>query len=331
MRILITGGAGFIGSHLAEFHLERGDEVQCVDDLSTGTLDNVTPFRKSAGFRFDRADIRTWEGLGEALARADRVYHMAAVVGMFRVLAEPEAVLSTNVAGTERVLRLAAEAGSRPRILVASSSEVYGPVGTHRLDETDALLVHCDTAKTQWNYALSKLAGEALGITYSGSFALPVTIARLFNTTGPRQSGRYGMVVPRFVRQAALGEPLTVFGDGLQTRSFCHVGDTVRALHLLCESDATEGEIVNVGNDRAITILDLANLVRKIAGSDAPVVFVPDSEAYYRGFEGIRHRKPALDKLKRLVGFEHEHTLEDTITDLLAATRPIAEGAGATS
>jgi UDP-glucose 4-epimerase len=330
MRVLITGGAGFIGSHLAEFHLERGDEVHAVDDLSTGTLENVALFREHPGFRFDRADIRTWEGLTEALSKVDRVYHMAAVVGMFRVLAEPEAVLSTNVAGTERVLRCAAEAGSRPRVLVASSSEVYGPVGTHRLDETDALLVHCDTAKTQWNYALSKLACEALGITYAGSFDLPVTIARLFNTTGTRQSGRYGMVVPRFVRQAALGEPITVFGDGLQTRSFCHVADTVRALHLLCEAEAAEGEIVNVGNDRAITIIDLANLVRELAGSASPVIFVPDSEAYYRGFMGIRHRKPALDKLKRLVDFEHENTLEDTISDLLAAARPAVERAGAT-
>jgi UDP-glucose 4-epimerase len=330
MRVLITGGAGFIGSHLAEFHLDRGDEVHCVDDLSTGTMENVAPFRDRPTFRFDRADILTWPALTEALEGTDRVYHMAAVVGMFRVLAEPEAVLATNVAGTERLLRCAAEAGSRPRVLVASSSEVYGPVGTHRLDETDALLVHCDTAKTQWNYALSKLAGEALGITYSGSFGLPVTIARLFNTTGPRQSGRYGMVVPRFVRQAALGEPVTVFGDGLQTRSFCHIADTVRALHLLCESDAADGEIVNVGNDRAITVLDLANLVRTIVGSSSPVIFVPPSEAYYHGFEGIRHRKPALDKLQRLVGFEHEHTLEDTITDLLAAMRPVAEGARAT-
>jgi UDP-glucose 4-epimerase len=330
MRVLITGGAGFIGSHLAEFHLERGDDVHCVDDLSTGILENLAPFRDTHGFRFDRADIRIWEGLTEAISRVDRVYHMAAVVGMFRVLAEPEAVLATNVAGTERVLRCAVESGSRPRVLVASSSEVYGPVGTHRLDETDALLVHCDTAKTQWNYALSKLAGEALGITYSGSFGLPVTIARLFNTIGRRQSGRYGMVVPRFVQQAAFGEPITVFGDGLQTRSFCHVEDTVRALHLMCGSESAEGEIVNVGNDHSITIIDLANLVRELAGSVSPVVFVPDSEAYYRGFMGIRHRKPSLDKLKRLVDFEPEHALEDTIADLLAAKRPAVEGAGAT-
>lgn len=330
MRVLITGGAGFIGSHLAEFHLQRGDEVHAVDDLSTGSLDNVAPFRDERAFRFERAEIRTWDGLPAAIAAADRVYHMAAVVGMFRVLAEPDAVLATNVAGTERVLRCVRESGGRPRVLIASSSEVYGPVGTHRLDETDGLLVHCDTAKTQWNYALSKLAGEALGITYSGSFGVPVTIARLFNTIGRRQSGRYGMVVPRFVQQAAAGEPITVFGDGLQTRSFCNVDDSVRAMHLLCESDAAEGEIVNVGNDRSITILDLANLVREMSGSGSPVVFVPDSEAYYHGFHGIRHRKPALDKLKRLVGFEPEHSLEDTIADLLAAARPAAQGAGTT-
>ena len=330
MRVLITGGAGFIGSHLAEFHLHRGDEVHAVDDLTTGSLENVAPFRNDSGFRFERAEIRTWEGLPEPIAAADRVYHMAAVVGMFRVLAEPDAVLATNVAGTERVLRCAREAGHGPRVLIASSSEVYGPVGTHRLDDTDGLLVHCDTAKTQWNYALSKLAGEALGITYSGSFGLPVTIARLFNTIGRRQSGRYGMVVPRFVQQAAAGEPITVFGDGLQTRSFCNVEDSVRAMHLLCESDAAEGEIVNVGNDRSITILDLANLVREMSGSGSPVIFVPDSEAYYRGFLGIRHRKPALDKLKRLVDFEPEHSLEDTIADLLAAARPAAQGAGTT-
>jgi len=331
MRVLITGGAGFIGSHLAEFHLARGDEVHVVDDLSTGSLENVAPFHDSKSFRFDCADIRLWEGLPAAVSDVDRVYHMAAVVGMFRVLSEPEAVLATNVAGTERVLRCVAEAGARPRVLFASSSEVYGPVGTHRLDETDALLVHCDTAKTQWNYALSKLAGEALGITYSGSFGLPVTIARLFNTIGTRQSARYGMVVPRFVRQAAAGEPITVFGDGLQTRSFCNVKDCVRALDLLCEAPEAEGEIVNVGNDRSITVLDLANLVREMAGSDSPVVFTPDSEAYYRGFQGIRHRKPSLDKLERLVDFAPEYSLEDTIADLLAAARPAVQGAGATS
>lgn len=331
MRVLITGGAGFIGSHLAEYHLARGDEVHVVDDLSTGSRENVELFRDWEGYRFDDADILTWEGLPAALADVDRVYHMAAVVGMFRVLSEPGAVMATNVAGTERVLRCAAEAGSAPRVLLASSSEVYGPVGTHRLEEADALLVHCDTAKTQWNYALSKLAGEALGITYSGSFGLPVTIARLFNTIGARQMGRYGMVVPRFVAKAAAGEPVTVFGDGMQTRSFCDVKDTVRALHLLCESDSAEGEIVNVGNDRSITILELANMVRAMAGSSSPVVFMPIAEAYYRGFQGIRHRKPSLDKLERLIDFEHEHTLEDTIADLIAAARPAVQGAGATA
>lgn len=331
MRVMITGGAGFIGSHLVEFHLDRGDDVHAVDDLSTGSRENVELFRDRGSYRFDRADILTWEGLPAALEDVDRVYHMAAVVGMFRVLSEPGPVMATNVGGTERILRCAAEAGGRPRVLLASSSEVYGPVGTHRLEEADALLVHCDTARTQWNYALSKLAGEALGITYSRSFGLPVTIARLFNTIGSRQTGRYGMVVPRFVAQATVGEPVTVFGDGMQTRSFCDVKDTVRALDLLCASEAAEGEIVNVGNDRSITILELANLVREMAGSHSPVVFTPVAEAYYRGFEGIRHRKPSLDKLARLIDFEHEYTLEDTIADLIAAARPAIQGAGATT
>lgn len=331
MRVLITGGAGFIGSHLAEFHLDRGDEVHVVDDLSTGTRANVDLFGDFDGYRFDHADICAWDGLPAALEGVDRVYHMAAVVGMFRVLAEPGAVMATNVAGTERLLRLAAAQGSPPHVLLASSSEVYGPVGTHRLEEADALLVHCDTAKTQWNYALSKLAGEALGITYSGSYGVPVTIARLFNTIGGRQSGRYGMVVPRFVQQATAGEPVTVFGDGTQTRSFCDVKDTVSALHKLCEAKAAEGEIVNVGNDRSITILELANMVREMAGSRSPVVFMPIAEAYYRGFEGIRHRKPSLEKLHRLIDFEHEFSLEDTIADLIAAARPVVRGAGVTT
>ncbi|WP_027715010.1 NAD(P)-dependent oxidoreductase [Desulfuromonas sp. TF] len=320
MHVLITGGAGFIGSQLAEYHLDRGDKVHVVDDLSTGSKENIEEFAEKPGFHFDEADILTWPGLEKAAAWADRVYHMAAVVGVYRVLAEPIKVLSTNIAGTERLLRAIHAGGWSPQVILASTSEVYGHTEARELRE-DAPLVIQSGARSRWNYAVSKLADEALGLSYARKHGLQITIVRFCNTIGPRQTGRYGMVLPRFVAQALRGEPLTVYGDGNQTRSFCDVRDTVAALDALASNPASGGEIVNVGNNREISILDLAKLIIRTAESTSKIKKIPYLEAYGEDFEDITHRRPALDKLFGLTDFSHNWTLEETVQDLLDRSR----------
>lgn len=328
MHVLITGGAGFIGSHLADLHLHRGDAVHVVDDLSTGRLENLAGFRDRINFHFDEADVLTWDGLATAVAWADRIYHLAAVVGMYRVLEEPVKVLATNVAGTERLLRAVHEGGWRPQVVVASSSEVYGPrnpaqdPSSGRLSEDDDLLIRSG-AVIRWNYAVSKLADEALALSYARHFDLPVCIVRLFNTVGPRQTGRYGMVVPRFVAQAVTGEPITVYGDGTQSRCFCDVRDTARALDLLAADPRSQGEIFNVGHDEPITIGALAQRVRERAYSSSEIRVIPYDEAYSAGYEDIHHRRPDLTKLRSHVAWHPEHSLNDTL-DLLIADRRLA-------
>jgi UDP-glucose 4-epimerase len=320
MHVLVTGGAGFIGSHLVEYHLGKGDRVHAVDTLTTGSAANIEPFRGHPDFHFDQADILTWEGLEKAAAWADRIYHMAAEVGVYRVLAEPIRVMATNIAGTERLLRAVNAGGWKPQVIIASSSEVYGPAPAPELRE-DAELIIRSGARSRWNYAVSKLADEALGLSYARKHGLPITIVRFFNTTGPRQTGRYGMVVPRFVRQAVKGEPITIYGDGSQTRSFCDVRDTVAALDLLAANPVSAGEIVNVGNNREISIGDLAHLVKARAQSASPIEFVPYDQAYGEEFEDIPRRRPAIDKLLRLTGFSHRWTLEQTLDDLIQRLR----------
>jgi UDP-glucose 4-epimerase len=320
MHILITGGAGFIGSHLADLHLARGDRVHVVDDLSTGVQANIAMHEDNQNFRFDEADVLTWDRLDRVVGWADRIYHLAAVVGVYRVIAEPTKVLATNIAGCERLLRAARDGGWQPQVVLASSSEVYGHNDEDILREEQDLVVSTK-AGTRWGYSVSKIADEALGLSYSQRFGIPAVISRFFNTVGPRQIGRYGMVVPRFVAQAVRNEPITVFGGGLQTRSFCDVRDTVVALDALASRADRNTLVANVGNDREISMLDLANLIIERAGSRSTIQHVPLREAYGEDFEDIRRRRPSLARLRSLTGFEHQYPLERTIDDLIAAER----------
>ena len=316
MKIFITGGSGFIGSHITDFHLRRGDEVRVIDDLSTGTLNNILPFQNNSSFHFENDDLLTWPGLSEAVNWADRIYHLAAVVGIFRVLAEPLKVMQTNVIATDRLFQLASIRPSLPHIVFASSSSVYGPSPKLILNEDDGLMVEAEGYPLRL-YAISKLSDEALATAYHATYQLPFTILRFFNVVGPRQTGAYGMVIPRFVKQAYRNEPLTVFGDGSQTRSFCDVRDVTTALDLLMKNTDIRYEVINVGNNREITINELAELVRTRAHSHSEIRHIPYREAYGIDFRDITKRHPDLSKLKKLTGYSPQYTLEQTIDDLL--------------
>jgi UDP-glucose 4-epimerase len=315
MRVVVTGGAGFIGSHLAERHLAQGDQVLAIDDLSTGSRAAVQLFSGNRGYQFVEADLLGWDGLKDALANADRVYHMAAVVGMFRVLNEPINVTRVNVMGTERVLQALAEAGSRAQTIIPSSSSVYAHSRPDDLQESADITL--SPRNPLVNYAASKLTNEIQARAYADSHKLPVVTVRLFNAMGPRQSGMYGFVVPRFIQQALSGEPLTVFGDGSQTRSFCDVRDTVAILDRLAGTPSAYGQIVNVGNNREITIRELAEMVKQRTNSTSQLDFVPFSKAYGNDFEQITQRLPILDRLKALTGYQHAWGLEQTVDDLI--------------
>jgi UDP-glucose 4-epimerase len=283
----------------------------------------LASFSDDPRFRFIHSDIRSSDGLVQAIADSDIVYHLAAVVGVFRVLEQPLRTLDVNIAGTHRVLTAAGSAANPPRVVVASSSEVYGPSQAAKLSEDDWALLRPDPAG-RWGYTVSKLANEAEALAWWHERMVPVVVARLFNTVGVRQSPRYGMVLPRFVRQAISGEALTIFGDGRQTRSFCDVRDTVEALVRLAQHDGAIGEVVNVGADREITIRDLADRVAQVAGLDVPPRFVSYQEAYGRPYEDIPRRCPNLAKLERITGFRPNRPLEDTIASLLESLSVLA-------
>jgi UDP-glucose 4-epimerase len=316
MHVLITGGAGFIGSHLTEHHLSLGDQVYVVDNLSTGSLANLKPFRGNTAFRFAEADILHWNGLGEAVAWADRIYHMAAVVGVKKVLEDPVAVMETNMTGTERILHAIHNGGWNPQVIIASTSEVYGFNPESSFAETDHMVLP-SAGRLRWAYAVTKLADEFLAFSYARKYGLNIVVVRLFNTIGPNQVGHYGMVVPRFVKQAVHNEPLTIYGEGDQTRSFCDVRDTVVALDRLAGCPEAWGEVVNVGNDQEISIRDLAELIVERASSTSPLQFVSYKDAYGEEFEDVTHRRPVLNKLRALTGFEPEWTLNASLDDLI--------------
>ena len=318
-RILITGGAGFIGSHLAALHAERGDHVTVVDDLSTGDRTVLEDLPKER-LRFIKADLLEWPDLVHEVAEADRIYHMAAVVGMLSVLKEPIEVTTVNVMGTELVLRAAVASGHLPEIVVTSSSSVYSHTRADDLNE-DAELVYATESGGLTGYALSKLTNEIQASAYRRIHGLPVAIPRLFNAIGPKQSGSYGFVLPRFISQALRNAPLTVYGDGSQTRSFCDVRDTVAAVDLLAQTPEAWGIPVNVGNPREITILELAELVISRASSASPISFVSYEQAYGGSFWQVPQRHPSVERLERFTGFHPSWTLEDTIDDLIARNR----------
>lgn len=316
MNVLITGGAGFIGSHLTKRLLERGDRVAILDNLATGNFENITPFTGKPGFSFAIDDLSNALVLDRLASQADAIVHLAAAVGVQLVVERPTETIETNVLGTHAVLNAARR--YRCRTLIASTSEVYGKGVRIPFSEEDDLLLG-PSSRSRWSYAASKLLDEFLGLAAYREHGLPVTIMRFFNTVGPGQTGRYGMVVPRFVRQALRHEAITVYGDGEQSRCFCHVADTVRALIALLDNPATtSGEIYNIGSNEEVTIKQLANAVVERAGTRSELRYVPYSDAYAPGFEDMRRRVPDTTKLNNTVGWRPQHTLTEILDDVIA-------------
>jgi UDP-glucose 4-epimerase len=313
MRVLITGGAGFVGSHLVDAHLAKGDEVVVVDDLSTGRLENIGAHVSAGRVRFLQGKAEDPAIIGPAFEGAELAYHLAAAVGVFQILQHPLQSIRTNLDSTSAVFERAAAGGIRT--VFTSTSEVYGKNATGGLKETDDT-IYGPTKVHRWLYAVSKATDEFLALAYHQETGLPVTVVRLFNTTGPRQTGAYGMVVPRFVRQALEGQPLTVYGDGSQLRCFTNVHDVVAALMALAATPAAIGEVVNVGNPREMSIRHLAELVRSIVGSQSQVELIDYETAYGKGFEDMRRRVPDVSLLRSLVGFVPTTPLEETIREI---------------
>lgn len=320
MKILITGGSGFIGSHIAKMHLAKNDPVWVIDQLSTGTKANIAPYIKHPLFRFDEGNLLEWEKLPEAVAWADAIYHMAAVVGQLVVLQNPVRVLTENIEGCAHLLRSMQRFHPTCPLLIASSSEVYR-FTPHSTFKEDSPLEFPSGENAHLNYPLSKFVNEATGLSYVEEHSIKCVIARLFNTAGPRQTGSYGMVVPRFVAAALSGRAIEVFGDGSQTRAFCHVSNTVSILERLLFHPNSSGEIFNVGQDKEISILALAQLVKKITASDSPIVFVPYEEAYGMAFEDTMRRRPDLTKLYSYLPDLKFHSLEEIITDIIQSVK----------
>jgi UDP-glucose 4-epimerase len=318
VRALITGGAGFIGSHLAEALLEHGDTVIVIDNLSTGSIDNIMHLKGRAGFEYFIESVDNEPFLAELIDRSDVVFHFAAAVGVKLIVEQPVYTIETNIHGTEVVLKHANK--KKKLVVIASTSEVYGKSEDVPFRE-DSDLVMGPTPKHRWAYACSKAIDEFLALAYWKERKLPVIIVRFFNTVGPRQTGQYGMVIPNFVQQALAGKPITVFGDGTQSRSFTHVADVVGALVTLMNEPKAIGEVINLGNIQEITIKQLAERVRALSGSKSPITLIPYDEAYESGFEDMPRRVPDLSKAEAMIGYKPKYSLEDILTQVIAYFR----------
>lgn len=318
MKILITGGAGFIGSHMAERYLERGDEVYIIDDLSTGSMDNIAHLKGNPKFTYYLDTVLNQHLTAELVDTCDIIYHLAAAVGVKLIVESPVKTIETNIHGTDMVLSLAAK--KKKRVLVASTSEVYGKREHVPFRESDDLVMG-PTNKGRWSYACSKAIDEFLAIAYWKERLVPTVIARLFNTVGPRQTGRYGMVIPNFVRQALLGKEITVYGDGSQTRCFTHVSDVVGALMGLAECYEAVGDVFNIGSTQEVTILQLAERIKTLTNSNSPIVFVPYEEAYEEGFEDMMRRVPDITKISQLINYTPKCNLDEILNSVIEYQR----------
>lgn len=318
MKVLITGGAGFIGSHLAERHLQRGDEVYIIDDLSTGSIENIEHIKDLPSFHYALDSVTNHRLIAEMVDLCDVIYHLAAAVGVRLIVESPVRTIETNIRGTEVVLEYAAK--KRKRVLLTSTSEVYGKRDRVPFREDDDLVMGA-TNKGRWSYACSKAIDEFLAIAYWKEKRVPTVIARLFNTVGPRQTGRYGMVIPNFVKQALRGEEITVYGDGSQSRCFTHVNDVVGALMNLIEHPQAVGEVYNIGSDQEVTILQLAERIKDLTDSDSPITFLPYDKAYEEGFEDMLRRVPDTSKIGSLIGYRPTFNLDEILKSVISYQR----------
>jgi len=314
MKFLLTGGAGFIGSHLAERLLKQGHQVWIIDDLSTGSIENIQSLKGNSNFHYVIDTIMNVNLLAELVDGVDVIFHLAAAVGVNLIIEDPVRTIETNVKGTEIVLQLANK--KKKMVVITSTSEVYGKSNDLPFRE-DGDLTLGSSDKARWSYACSKLLDEFLAMAYYRDKKLPVIIVRLFNTTGPRQTGRYGMVLPRFIKQALAEQPITIYGDGEQTRCFCYVGDVVWALTELIKYEKAIGGIFNIGNIAGIKIVDLAKMVQEKVNNNSKIIYVPYNEAYGEGFEDMMHRVPDISKISRLTGFEPKIELPEIINRII--------------
>jgi UDP-glucose 4-epimerase len=318
VRSLITGGAGFVGSHLAQELLRRDEEVYVLDDLSTGSIENIEHLKPNARFHYTLDSVHNEPVLAELIDRCDVVYHLAAAVGVKLIVESPVNTIETNVHGTEMVLKHANK--KKKKVLITSTSEVYGKSTAVPFNEDQDLVLGA-TTKGRWSYACSKAIDEFLGIAYWHEKRLPVVIVRLFNTVGPRQTGRYGMVIPSFVSQALTNQPITVYGDGNQSRAFGYVGDVVTALAELAQHPAAVGQVFNVGNTEEITMNDLAHLIKQMTSSESEIIHIPYERAYEKGFEDMPRRVPDIGKVQRLTGYKPKLSLKEILTEIIAFMR----------